>query len=152
MRRKINITLSDTAIVPLRYGCYGRMELDAQKLTQALEAGVPQHSRHALAAYTRLTNTGDLLHRIGWTHDDHRDQVTLDKEKDLDTAIAALREEAAAESAARTAALEDNAPQAAQRATARELVIHEVLSELEAACKAEGAEHAAGLAAEPASE
>lgn len=133
MRKNIKITLNSPAICPLRYGCYGRLELDAQQLTQALEAGTPQHSRSAMAAYDRLQRTAGLLNRIGWTHDDHRDQITLTDHTDLDTAIQALREEAAAESATRTAALEDHATREADRATRRELAIHDILNALEAA-------------------
>jgi hypothetical protein len=133
MRKNIKITLNSAAISPLRHGCYGRLELDAQQLTHALEEGIPQHSRAAMAAYDHLQRTVGLLNRIGWTQDDHRHQITLTDHADLQTAIQALREEAAAESAIRTAALEDNAPQDAERATRRELAIHDILTSLETA-------------------
>jgi hypothetical protein len=132
MRKKIKITLNHQAVVPLRRALYGRLEMDVQELSQMLDDGAPQHSRQAMAAYIRLQRTGGLLNRIGWTHDDHRHQITVDQHADLDVAIEALREEAAAESAIRTAALEDKAAEEAERATKRELIVHDILTGLEA--------------------
>jgi hypothetical protein len=132
MRKKIKITLNHQAVVPLRHALYARLAMDVQEIAQVLDDGAPQHSRQALAAFTRLQRTGGLLNRIGWTHDDYRHQITVDQHADLDVAIEALREEAAAESAIRTAALEDKAAEEAERATKRELIVHDILAGLEA--------------------
>lgn len=132
MQKKIKITLNDEAVVPLRHALYARMELDAEQLLRALVDGAPQYSRQAMAANGRLQRTAGLLNRIGWTHDDYRHEITVEQHADLDLAIDALREEAAAESATRTAALEDNATEEAERATKRELRVHDIIAGLEA--------------------
>lgn len=133
MRKKISVTLNQVALTAVRRACYGRIELDVQHIEQTLETGVPQRTRHTMAACAHLQRTQGLLDRIGWTDDDDRYQITLDNHQDVDLTIAVLREEAAAESATRAAALEDKATNDAERATKRELAIHEILSGLEAA-------------------
>jgi hypothetical protein len=131
MRKTFSHTLHLPALDILRRACYARMELDIQYIGATLETGMPQRTRHAMAANDHLKRTAGLLDRIGWTEDDIR-PATLNNHQDVEHAITVLRDEAAAESAVRAAALEDKATNAADRATHRELAIHDILTSLEA--------------------
>ncbi len=152
MRKPINVKLNDAALTPLREACYERLATNNERVAQALEFGDPSGSRDVWAAHAYLARTATLLDRIGWTSQDHRNQVTLASHADVELAIDVLRDEAAAESANRAAALEDkatDAAQAAERATARELAIHNILAGLEAGLAAAAVARAASIAAEP---
>lgn len=149
MRKLIDFTLNNAALTPLREACYSRMLEHAEQLHDVLELGMRQSSRDAWAAFTRLQCTGNLLNRIGWTDDDDRNQVKLTGHLEVELAISVLRDEAGTESAVRGAALEDNATEEADRATKRELAIHNILTGLEAALAANSVARAAACAAEP---
>lgn len=135
MRKTFSHTLNLPALDILRHACYARMELDMEYIAATLETGMPQRTRHTMAANAQLQRTTGLLNRIGWTEDDIRPAI-LNNHQDVEHAIRVLRDEAAAESAVRAAALEDKATSAANRANERELAIHDILAGLETALDA----------------
>jgi hypothetical protein len=149
MRKPINITLNGAALTPLRHACLSRLERDNDRLGDVLPHVDRERRRDVWAAFTRLECVGSMLHRIGWTEQDTRERIKLTSHPEVALAIDMLRDEAATESATRADALECDAPDEAARATTRELAIHNLLNNLEAALNAATVSRATTFSAAP---
>ncbi len=136
---RLEIVLSGAAVVPLRSAAYTRLEHDLEVLEQALVM-VPDRAvdRKAWAAYMRLTRTGGLLDRTGWTYEEQRGEVKLDCYEDIQLAQAMLRDDLRTEGNVKAAAISDGSAASADAASRRELVIYDTLTGLEALAATEG--------------
>lgn len=131
MPKTIRAALDQPALPHLRLACYGRLQLDADRLSQALDQAQPQGSHRAQAAYVRLRRTTRLLDRVGWTDSDEGREVTLDSAACIDLAATVLRDVLGLERSIEAAALAEGAAAQAVRARARERAVHQALKRLQ---------------------
>ncbi len=87
----MSITMSGSAVAPLRCGLFSLLVLDAEKVQEACERADRERSDHALTAVSRAAQTAHLLSRAGWIMP--REWVKLDTGGTVQTALRALRTE-----------------------------------------------------------
>lgn len=127
------IGLSAGAVGSLRCAAYSRLERDVEVLDAALVMAADRAvDRKAWAAFMRLLRTGGLLDLTGWTSGEYRGQVKLARAEDVALSLELLRDELAAESVVKAAAVADGSEACTLAASRRELAIYDALTGIEA--------------------